>query len=107
MRNWIASEWFPTNARIELAKSIDSANFTTDEITFLNDFAAISKTIEWDEKTIQDTMNNLVAESELSSHQAFGILYQSLLQRERGPKLAPLLVELGQNNVNALLGSLN
>jgi lysyl-tRNA synthetase class 1 len=107
MRNWIDSGWFPENARIELAKSIDSANFTNDEIIFLNNFAAIIKTIEWNEESIQDSLNNLISESELSSRQAFTILYQSLLQRERGPKLAPFLVELGQDDVSALLDSAN
>jgi len=107
MRNWIESEWFPVNARIELAKSIDSANFSADEQTFLNNFSTMIKTIEWTEETIQNHLKNLISESELSPRQAFTILYQSLLNRERGPKLAPLLVELGQNNVSALLDSLN
>ena len=107
MRNWIDSDWFPDNARIELAKSIDSANFNDAQIALLNNFSSFGNTIKWNEGNIQEAIKKAISESELSPREAFNTLYQSLLNRDKGPKLAPLLVELGQEDVIALLGSLN
>ena len=106
MRNWIDSDCFPDGARIELAKSVDSANFTTDEITFLNNFTSHCINFDWDEVNIQKGIKKVIAESKLEPRQAFTTLYQCLLNRDRGPKLAPLLVELGKDDVIALLASI-
>ena len=107
MRNWINSEWFPENARIELAKSIDSANFNDEQITFLNQFNLLSGNIDWNEANIQEAIKKLISDSKLPPRQAFTTLYQSLLNMDRGPKLAPLLVELGKDDVISLLDGLN
>ena len=57
----------------------------------------------WDEESIQKGIKMTISESDLSPKDAFTTLYRCLLDRRRGPKLAPLLVELGQGEVLALL----
>ena len=90
-----------------MAKSIDSANFNDEQITFLNQFNLLSGNIDWNEANIQEAIKKLISDSKLPPRQAFTTLYQSLLNMDRGPKLAPLLVELGKDDVISLLDGLN
>ncbi|MBS71510.1 MAG: lysine--tRNA ligase [Thermoplasmata archaeon] len=103
MRNWIRSDWFPESAKIELSKSIEISNFNENEINFLKDFTKNAYSMIWDEESIQKGIKMTISESDLSPKDAFTTLYRCLLDRRRGPKLAPLLVELGQGEVLALL----
>jgi lysyl-tRNA synthetase class 1 len=107
MRNWVDSEWFPDNARIQLADSIKSADFTPDELKFLQMFSQLIANSEWVEDSLLTTIRETTSNSELEPRQAFTTLYRALLNRDRGPKLAALLVELGQNNVTSLLDQLS
>ncbi|HHZ74238.1 MAG TPA: lysine--tRNA ligase [Candidatus Poseidoniales archaeon] len=107
MRNWVDSEWFPGNARIQLADSINSADFTSNELEFLQIFSEMLANSEWVEDSLLATIREAISNSTLEPRQAFTTLYQALLKRDRGPKLAALLVELGQDNVNRLLDQLN
>jgi lysyl-tRNA synthetase class 1 len=107
MRNWVDSEWFPGNARIQLADSINSADFTSNELEFLQIFSELLANSEWVEDSLLATIREAISNSTLEPRQAFTTLYQALLKRDRGPKLAALLVELGQDNVNRLLDQLN
>ena len=107
MRNWVDSEWFPDNARIQLADSINSADFASDELEFLRIFSQLISDSEWVEDSLLTTIREATSNSELETRQAFTTLYQALLNRDRGPKLAALLVELGKDNVSNLLDQLS
>jgi lysyl-tRNA synthetase class 1 len=107
MRNWLNSEWFPENARIKLANSIDSRQFEENEIDFLNTFSDNIKEIRWIEDEILTAIRGTISTSELAPREAFTSLYRSLLDRERGPKLGALLAELEKQDILDLLDGIN
>lgn len=107
MRNWINSPWFPEQARIQLVESINQSAFEPEELDLLSRFYDNCSESEWNEEELLAAIRKSISESEIQPRQAFGVFYRSLLGRERGPKLAALLVELGKQDVLHLLAELN
>ncbi len=107
MRNWIDSEWFPESARIKLAETIQDSDLNDVERDLLKRFVELAEEVEWNEEGLQTAIRTSISDAEMAPRQAFQIFYRHLLGRQRGPKLAALLVEFGRERVLSLLNSVN
>ena len=54
---------------------------------------------EWDEKTLFEEFYSICKETGIKNVDFFKAAYQVLLDKERGPKLAPFILTLGKEKV--------
>ena len=65
----------------------------------LHEIAELLKEKEYDEKTLFNEFYNVSKKLELNPQDFFKAAYKVLLNKERGPKLAPFILALGKEKV--------
>ena len=100
MRNWINGPHFPDELKIrvldERVEGLDS--------TIVKALHTQISQCEWDAKSIGEAISSAFRDSEINTKEGYRTLYQAILGVEKGPRLAPIMVELERNHVLKLLG---
>jgi lysyl-tRNA synthetase class 1 len=100
MRNWINGPHFPDELKIrvldEQVEGLDS--------TIVKALHTQISQCEWDAKSIGEAISSAFRDSEINTKEGYRTLYQAILGVEKGPRLAPIMVELERNHVLKLLG---
>jgi len=108
MRNWIASDFFPQESRIQLLESHTAewkASLSEEDRQLLSAIRAFLVDIEWAPDAIQQNLPDVAKALELPVRNAFRLTYESLLGRSRGPKAGTLLSAFEREDVLATLDS--
>lgn len=101
MRNWIKSEHFPGEMRIEIIDSRPQqvSEFSDDEKAVLHKLIEILEDSDWN----KDSLNSAIPESaksiEMSPKIAYRVAYICLMGIERGPRLAPILEQMDKSKI--------
>ena len=102
MKLWIKSKHLPDEMRISIIDDPKSETFVdisdeeTKVLVALKDELSVCK---WDVENISNAIPNSAKKNDLSPKIAYKIAYLALMGREKGPRLAPILVEVEQERV--------
>ena len=106
MKNWINSKHFPDEMRITILDEPNTemvANFGQDEKAVLENMYNKLCDCMWDAKTIGNAIVESAKELDLSAKIGYNVAYACLMGTQRGPRLAPILVELERDKITNLL----
>ena len=102
MRTWIESPHFPEEMRIKIIKQVPVEmlqNFSDDEKLVLANLTEMLENCSWDLDTIASCIVDSAKSIEKSPRLAYGVSYICLMGAKKGPRLAPILVELNQQEI--------
>ena len=99
MHYWIDSKHFPEEMRIVIRDSPASGL----DKTYLKTLSEALQACEWQVDTIATSIPNSIKEAGLDVKTAYYTLYQAVLGRDKGPRLAPIMVEVNRERILALL----
>ena len=107
MRYWIQSSHFPEEMRINILSQPNREildGFTPEEVKILHALHHEISNCEWNRKAISVAIPQSVKSLGVSHNWlAYKVAYLSLMGIEKGPRLAPILVEMEQNEIVDLL----
>ena len=102
MKLWIKSKHLPDEMRISIIDDPKSETFVdisdeeTKVLVALKDELSVCK---WDAENIGNAIPNSAKKNDLSPKIAYKVAYLALMGREKGPRLAPILVEVEQERI--------
>jgi lysyl-tRNA synthetase class 1 len=102
MRTWIDSPHFPEEMRIKIINEAPVEmlqNFSDDEKLVLANLTEMLENCSWDLDTIASCIVDSAKSIEKSPRVAYGVSYICLMGAKKGPRLAPILVELNQREI--------
>ena len=102
MKLWIKSKHLPEEMRISIIDNPQSetfAEFSADELKILSTMKKELTNCQWNVDDIGNAIPNSAKSHNLSPRIAYRVAYLTFMGRERGPRLAPILVELEQSRV--------
>lgn len=90
----------PDDVKFEVQKSVPKdINLSIKEKNALHEIAKLLKEKEYDEKSLFEEFYDVCKKSELKNTDFFKAAYKVLLNKEKGPKLAPFILALGKEKV--------
>ena len=93
-------KYAPDELKFEVQKHIaKDVKLDEKEKKALHKIAELLKEKEYNEKTLFEEFYNVTKELDLNSQDFFKAAYRVLLDKERGPKLAPFILALGKEKV--------
>ncbi|CAI8256513.1 MAG: Lysine--tRNA ligase [Methanobacteriota archaeon] len=106
IRNWIESDHFPDNLRININSLIDidlikDYSFSKDYLTEL--LISFQEINEWRSLEISQAINSPAKKMGLNLGEVYSLLYLIILGEKSGPKLARLLEELDKESICKLV----
>ena len=111
MRNWISSEHFPEEYKIEIQNKLTKEakeSFNKGDLEYLSQLRDAYQNCDWENSEINDKICNLAREHGMQIRSAFVILYQIHLGRPHGPRLAAVLAEIPRETaIDALDRAIN
>ena len=102
MKLWIESKHLPEEMRISIIDNPQPetfAKFSVDEIKVLSAMKKELSDCQWNIEQIGNAIPNSAKSNNLSPRIAYNVAYLALMGREKGPRLAPILVEIEQERV--------
>ena len=102
MKLWIKSKHLPDEMRISIIDVPDPATFvefSNEEVKVLSAMKKELSSCEWNVDDIGNAIPNSARTNGLSPKIAYNVAYMALMGREKGPRLAPILVEIEQHRV--------
>tara|TARA_B100001564_G_scaffold114322_1_gene95033 strand:- start:1358 stop:2962 length:1605 start_codon:yes stop_codon:yes gene_type:complete len=102
MKLWIKSKHLPDEMRISIIDVPDPATFvefSNEEVKVLSAMKKELSSCEWNVDDIGNAIPNSARTNGLSPKIAYNVAYLALMGREKGPRLAPILVEIEQHRV--------
>tara|TARA_B100000575_G_scaffold66637_1_gene51279 strand:+ start:18173 stop:19741 length:1569 start_codon:yes stop_codon:yes gene_type:complete len=106
MRNWVESEHFPEDARINIQTEISEEvrrKITDGQASFLKLLSDNLGNCEWLENSITDVIRSSINTSEINGKEAFSGIYLALLGSDHGPRASSLIAEMEREDVLAVL----
>ncbi len=100
MRTWISSSHFPEELVIKVR---DQRMSGLDDSVCSALFSSLSS-CDWDVDSIGDAISSAFKDNDIPMKEGYRTLYLAILGLEKGPRLAPILAELDQENILSLLG---
>ena len=101
---WL-KKYAPDDLKFEVQKHIaKDVKLNEKEKEALHKIAELLKEKEYNEKTLFEEFYNVTKELDLNAQDFFKAAYKVLLDKERGPKLAPFILALGKEKVVKLFG---
>ena len=100
MRTWISSSHFPEELVIKVREQRMSG---LDDSVCSALFSSLSS-CDWDVDSIGDAISSAFKDNDIPMKEGYRTLYLAILGLEKGPRLAPILAELDQENILSLLG---
>ena len=99
---WL-KKYAPEYAKFEVQEHVPKdIELSTKEKKALHEIAKLLKENEYDEKSLFEEFYNISNKLELKPQDFFKVAYKVLLNKERGPKLAPFILMLGKEKVARL-----
>ena len=96
-------KYAPDDVKFEVQKHVPkNIELGAKEKKALHEIAKLLKEKEYDEKTLFNEFYNISKELDLKPQDFFKSAYKVLLNKERGPKLAPFILALGKEKVAKL-----
>ena len=102
MRTWIDSVHFPEEMRIKMINDVPSEmmiDFSNEQKQVLENLAKMLSDSPWDVDSIGSCIVEAAKSIQLSPRVAYGVSYICLMGNLKGPRLAPILVELNQSDI--------
>ena len=102
MRTWIDSVYFPEEMRIKMINEVPSEmmiDFSNEQKQVLENLAKMLSDSPWDVDSIGSCIVEAAKSIQLSPRVAYGVSYICLMGNLKGPRLAPILVELNQSDI--------
>lgn len=102
MRTWIDSVHFPEEMRIKMINDVPSEmmiDFSNEQKQVLENLAKMLSDSPWDVDSIGSCIVEAAKSIQLSPRIAYGVSYICLMGNLKGPRLAPILVELNQSDI--------
>jgi lysyl-tRNA synthetase class 1 len=104
-KKWL-EKYAPEDLKFEVQTSVPKdIDLTEKEKEVLHKIAEILKQNELDEKTLFNEFYNISKNLGLEPKDFFKAAYKVLLNKDKGPKLAPFIFTLGRDKVSQLFGS--
>jgi lysyl-tRNA synthetase class 1 len=106
MRAWIASKHFPEEMKISVLSTpnVEALNdLSQEEKSVLSTLAVTLEQCEWNATNIGSAIPQSAKDLDLSPKMGYRAAYAALMGKERGPRLAPILAEMEQNEIVDLL----
>tara|TARA_Y100001954_G_C15409352_1_gene406686 strand:- start:122 stop:538 length:417 start_codon:yes stop_codon:yes gene_type:complete len=107
MRTWINSVHFPDEMRIKMINEVPTEmlqEFNQEQKSVLENLTRMLSECPWDTDSIGSCIVDAAKSLELSPRIAYGVSYICLMGNQKGPRLAPILVELNRTDI---VGQLN
>ena len=108
MRNWIEGPHFPQDSRITVRNPSEDrgpSNLEEGQMDFLNSLVGGLRECQWDEGSIEVTIRAAASESLAPLKECYSSLYLSIIGKDRGPKIASIIAEIGRDDVIELISS--
>jgi len=108
MRNWIEGPHFPEESRIVVRDPSDKmghSKLEEGQIAFIERLVDALGGCEWDEKSIEGAIRGAASESVVSLKECYSSLYESIIGKDKGPKIASIMAEIGRDDVLKLISS--
>jgi len=102
MKLWIKSRHLPEEMRISIIDNPNAdtfSDFSTDEIKVLSAMKKELSSCLWNIEEIGNAIPNSAKINDLSPKIAYRVAYLAFMGREKGPRLAPILVEIEQSRI--------
>ena len=106
MRAWIASKHFPLEMKISILEHPNKdalLALSEEERSVLQSLADALTTCKWDAQSIGSAIPQSAKDLQLTPKSGYRAAYAALMGKERGPRLAPILAEMEQSTIVALL----
>ena len=106
MRAWIASKHFPEEMKINILSQPNDAalqQLNKDDRPVVAALAQSLAACNWDAESIGSTIPQAAKDLGLTPKSGYRAAYAALMGKERGPRLAPILAEMNQNQIVSLL----
>ena len=100
MRNWIDGVHFPENAKINIQEQMndeDKEKITKEQRRFLSSLLIKLESCPWNESQISQLIRETATELEISPREGYIALYLLIIGRDYGPRIASIIVELGES----------
>ncbi|MDP3765551.1 MAG: hypothetical protein Q8R04_03490, partial [Nanoarchaeota archaeon] len=96
---WL-KKYAPDKVKFEVQKHVPkNIELSVKEKKALHEIAELLKEKDYDEKSLFNEFYNVCKKLELKPEDFFKAAYKVLLNRERGPKLAPFILTIGKEKV--------
>ena len=105
MRNWVDSTHFPEELKIELLEQINEQavnSLTPEAKRCIPAILANLTQCEWTADAINGAIPQAARDLELSPREAYSAAYGVLMGKAKGPRLAPILVEVERASITGL-----
>lgn len=101
-KKWI-EKYAPEDMKFEIQKTVPKGlNLTDKQKKALHEIAKILDK-DWDEKTLYEEFYSICKRIDITPKELFEAGYKVLLNKERGPKLAPFILAIGKEGVVRIL----
>jgi lysyl-tRNA synthetase, class I len=100
--NWLAKH-APEQYKFELQEKPISAGLSEKQKAALKDLAKALKKKYTDSKELASVFGEIAKKHDLGFKDFFGAVYQFLINKERGPRLAPFIIAVGQDKIRKIL----
>lgn len=98
-KTWL-KKYAPDEIKFEVQKHVPKdIELTAKEKKALHEIAELLKVKEYDEKTLFNEFYAVTKELDLNAQEFFRAAYKVLLNKDKGPKLAPFILALGKEKV--------
>jgi len=105
-----AKEWIknyaPEQYKFQLVEQIKKVNISSEVKKAMIELRELLLKNKYDEKSLFDEFYTLCEKHDLKNTDFFSAVYRTLIDKEKGPKLAPFILTIGQKKVVELLSGL-
>jgi lysyl-tRNA synthetase class 1 len=103
--NWL-EKYAPENMKFIVQEKIPKANLSEKERKVLIQLSELLKKNKFTEKSLFNEFYNICKSNNLEPKEFFKAAYSVIINKQKGPKLAPFILEIGQERVAKLLAQL-
>ncbi len=100
-RKWILT-YAPEDFRFTINKTVPSLHLSKEQKSALHDLAKRLAEKEWEDKDLHEECYIIMKNHGLNPQQFFSAAYQTLISKEKGPKLAAFLIEIKERAIKLL-----
>ncbi len=101
-KNWV-ERFAPEQFRFRVQEEPTRANLEENEKNALRELAERLKKEEDDEKSLYEEIYNIARRNSVEPKDFFRVAYKVLINKERGPRLAPFIIAVGKERVAEIL----
>ena len=103
--NWL-EKYAPEEMKFIVQTELPKLNLTKDEKTALIQLSNVLLEKKFEDKELFNEFYTIIKANNLNTGDFFKAAYSVIIDKEKGPKLAPFIIEIGQKKVAGLLNKL-